>query len=132
MEVKVKRKTGFIGVVMKVSLLVDGELVKKLDNGEEYLIQTEKEMIKVRTKQGISGSKEFEITHNANIEIKMNPVFFWIWIVGLVLLFFTAITETRELKFIFAAVGISDLIFNLFYSIRSSFIFKVNAGTTEE
>lgn len=128
LEVKVKRKTGFMGSAMRVSLLVDGELVKKLENSEEHLIQTDKNSIKLRAKQGFSGSQEFEVRQNATIEIKTNPIFFWIWLVGLVLLFLATINETRELKFIFATVAIVTMVFNLFYLTKSSFIFKAKTG----
>ena len=132
MEVKVKRKTGFMGAAMKISLLVDGELVKKLENSEEYLIQTDKNSIKLRAKQGFSGSKEFEVNQNARIEIKTNPIFLWLWFVGFISLFVAGISGVRELKFIFAAIGILVMIFSLIYTAKSSFIFKVMAGTNEQ
>ncbi len=132
MEVKVKRKTGFMGAAMKISLLVDGELVKKLENSEEYLIQTDKNSIKLRAKQGFSASKEFEVNQNARIEIKTNPIFLWLWFVGFISLFVAGISEVRELKFIFAAIGILVMIFSLIYTAKSSFIFKVMAGTNEQ
>lgn len=128
MEVKVKRKTGFMGAAMKISLLVDGELVKKLENSEEYLIQTDKNSIKLRAKQGFSGSKEFEVNQNARIEIKTNPIFLWLWFVGFISLFVAGISEVRELKFIFASIGILAMIFSLINTAKSSFIFKVKTG----
>src|SRR5690606_8966866 len=98
------------------------------ENSEEHLIQTDKNSIKLRAKQGFSGSQEFEVRKNATIEIKTNPIFFWIWLVGLVLLFLATINETRELKFIFATVAIVTMVFNLFYLTKSSFIFNVKTG----
>ena len=132
MKVKVKRKTGFMGAALKISLLVDGELAKKLENSEEHLIQTDKNSIKLRAKQGVSGSQEFEVNQNARIEIKTNPILLWLWFVGFISLFVAGISEVRELKFIFASIGILVMIFSLIYTAKYSFIFKVMAGTNEQ
>lgn len=125
MGIKVKRNTGMMGGATKVSLIVDGKEEKKLRNNEEYIITNNKESTTLKAKQWYFGSKELEIEGNESVEIKVNSIGIFLYLISMVLIFSSVVIDVQEIKFVLALVGIISLIITFVYTIKSWFILNI-------
>ncbi len=124
MEVKVKRQTGLMGGVAKVTLLVDGQETAKLKNNEEHVIHTEEPSIQLKAKSGLMGSRPIQTTSGGNVEIKVNPMCILLFIASIALIFMASMTDVQEMKLAFAIVGLVGVIATFVLSITSWFVLR--------
>jgi hypothetical protein len=124
-EIKVKRNTGMMGGATKVSLIVDGKEEKKLKNNEEYIIATDKGSTTLKAKQWFFGSKEIEVKGNESVEIKVNSIGIFLYLISMVLIFSSVAIDVREIKLVLALVGIISIIITFIYTIKSWFILNI-------
>lgn len=125
MQVQVKRNTGFMGAASKIVLKVDEKVETKLKNNEEYIITTEKESVKIKAKQMYFGSNEIKVNDKEKVEIKMNPMCILLFVFSFILIFTSGIFENREMKLVFALVGLCSIAITMVYCMKSWFVLKV-------
>ncbi|MBO1001728.1 hypothetical protein [Pseudogracilibacillus auburnensis] len=124
MEVKVKRRTGFMGAASKVVLLVDEKEETKLKNNEEYNVTSNKNSITLKAKQMFFGSNALEAKNGDNVELKINPICLLLYVVSFVLLFIAVFNDGREIKLLFSAGALILLIITSIFSVKSWFVLK--------
>lgn len=125
MQVRVKRNTGFMGAASKIVLKVDEKVETKLKNNEEYILTTEKESVKIKAKQMYFGSNELKVNDKEKVEIKMNPMCILLFVFSFILIFTSGIFENREMKLVFALVGLCSIAITMVYCMKSWFVLKV-------
>lgn len=128
LRVIVKRNTGVIGGIAKVSLYVDEKEKLKLFNGEEQLIVTDKDKIVLQVKQLLMSSRRIEIEQDEVVEIKLNQIYVTLWWIALICLFVNLFIYDKIFKFIFAAVALLILIFVMVAGSDNYFILKRKKG----
>ena len=109
MQVRVKRNTGIMGAGSKIVLKVDEQVESKLKNNEEYIFTIDKESVKIKAKQMYLGSNEIKVNGKEKVEIKMNPMCLLLFVFSFILFFTSFIFENREMKLVFALVGLVSL-----------------------
>ena len=125
MQVRVKRNTGIMGAGSKIVLKVDEQVESKLKNNEEYIFTIDKESVKIKAKQMYLGSNEIKVNGKEKVEIKMNPMCLLLFVFSFILIFTSVIFENREMKLVFALVGLVSLAITMVYGIKSWFVLKV-------
>lgn len=125
MQVRVKRNTGIMGAGSKIVLKVDEQVESKLKNNEEYIFTIDKESVKIKAKQMYLGSNEIKVNGKEKVEIKMNPMCLLLFVFSFILFFTSFIFENREMKLVFALVGLVSLAITMVYGIKSWFVLKV-------
>lgn len=124
MEVKITRKTGFMGGTTSVSLLVDKQEEVKLHNNQEYIIESAKDHVTVRVKQWFFGSKELSVNKNEQYDIKVNPICLLLLYAGLIFVLSAGFMNQPDLKVILAGIGLGSLFATAFMSLKSWFILQ--------
>ena len=125
MQVRVKRNTGIMGAGSKIVLKVDEQVEAKLKNNEEYIFTTDKESVKIKAKQMYLGSNEIKVNGKEKVEIKMNPMCLLLFVFSFILIFTSGIFENREMKLVFALVGLCSIAITMVYCMKSWFVLKV-------
>ncbi|MEI3604941.1 hypothetical protein SPD48_04495 [Pseudogracilibacillus sp. SE30717A] len=132
MKARVKRSTGMMGGLAKVSLFVDDKEATKLSNDEEFMIVSNKESVRVKAKQWFLGSKEVEVKENEAIEIRINSFLTLFYLVAFILLFLSGMSVTREPKLIFSVSALVVILIIIFISTRSWFVMLKTSGTNSD
>lgn len=132
MKARVKRSTGMMGGLAKVSLFVDDKEATKLSNDEEFMIVSNKESVRVKAKQWFLGSKEVEVKENEAIEIRINSFLTLFYLVAFILLFLSGMSVTREPKLIFSVSALVVILIVIFISTRSWFVMLKTSGTNSD
>lgn len=132
MKARVKRSTGMMGGLAKVSLFVDDKEATKLSNDEEFMIVSNKESVRVKAKQWFLGSKEVEVKENEAIEIRINSFLTLFYLVAIILLFLSGMSVTREPKLIFSVSALVVILIVIFISTRSWFVMLKTSGTNSD
>src|SRR5690625_2582905 len=124
MEVKITRKTGFMGGTTSVSLFVDKQEEVKLHNNQEYIIEAAKDHVTVRVKQFFVGSKELSVNKNEEYNNKVDHI-------GLLLLYAGDMFDlsggfmiVRDLRIIVDGIDLCILIATAVMSHKSWFILQ--------
>ncbi|WP_044642598.1 hypothetical protein [Risungbinella massiliensis] len=118
MSIKVKRATGIMGGASNIALKVDNQVVKKLKNNEEYIIQAEKATVKA--KQWFFGSKAKQVERGNTVEIKINNMALLFYIISLVLVLFG-----KMISPIIIVIGLIGVLGTIVYSTKNWFELEV-------
>lgn len=122
MKASVKRNTGMMGGLAKVSLIINEKEMAKLGNEEEYTIISKQESVRIKTRQWFFGSKEVEVKDNEAIEIRINTFLSIVYLVAIILLILSGMSVDRTSKLIFSVPALAILLFTIFISTRSWFV----------
>ncbi|NPC91996.1 hypothetical protein HOO54_07155 [Bacillus sp. WMMC1349] len=120
MSIKVKRKTGMIGRIAGVVLLVNSKEVAKLRENEEYIIDSTNIPIKIKAKQQGLKSPEIEVENYSDVEIKINPNALWLYIMSIGLVVMGSLLTP-----IMSVLGLISIIGTFSYSRKKWFEIKV-------
>ena len=120
MGIQIKRNTGVMGGTMPVSLLVEGQKVKKLSNNEEYRIDANQSAVKIKANQMYFGSAEIEVEDQSIVEIKINQTALLLLVLSFVFLFVGVVMSP-----IVIGVGVVGTIVTMIYATKNWFDLKV-------
>lgn len=124
MEIKIKRKTGLFGGIAKVHVKVDGNTVKKLEEKEDFTIQTTSTPATIQASSGFMKSKKVNITENDRLAIQINPLCILLFLLSLVFIFIAGFIDIREIKFALSLSGLVLIACTMVYSSRGWFVLK--------
>ncbi|MDA7028118.1 hypothetical protein PJ311_16205 [Bacillus sp. CLL-7-23] len=121
MSIKVKRKTGMMGRMTGVSLLVNSEEVTKLSENEEYIIDSTNNILtKIKAKQWNFASLEIEVEDYSDVEIIINPNALLLYIMSMGLMVMGILLTP-----IITVLGVISMIGTFSYSTKKWFEIKV-------
>lgn len=118
MSIKVKRATGIVGAASKIALEVDHQVVKKLKNNEEYIIEAEKATVKA--KQWFLGSKTKQVERGNTVEIKANYTALLLYVVAVAVTIFG-----KNISPFITVIGFIGMLGTISYSIKNWFKLEV-------
>lgn len=73
MQAKVTRRTGILGMAMKLTIVQDGKEAAKLAVDESHTISSEKDSVQIGAKQMMTGSNTVVAKDGDNIVVTYNP-----------------------------------------------------------
>lgn len=127
LKITVKRDTGVMGGLAKVSLFIDDEEKLKLKNNEEQLFVTDKDSVFIQAKQLFFSSKPMKLNNDEYIFIKLNQKYLSLFYIAIFCSLLSYFTYDIFLKVIFASGGFIFLIIAIISGSKRYFILeKVN------
>lgn len=69
MSVKIKRSTGFFGIFMKVKIIVNGEKITSIHDGQKIVIDLPEEKVRLKVSQPGVKSNEIIVQDGNSVEI---------------------------------------------------------------
>jgi len=120
MEIRVRRATGFLGFASSVALKVDNQLVRKMKNNEEYVLNTDEQNVRIRVNQLYFGSHEKLVNADEIIVIKTNPVARILTIVFMALIVYGSFTHQPA----FSILAFPVILVTLVFAIKNWFVLE--------
>lgn len=120
MEIRVRRATGFLGFASSVALKVDNQLVRKMKNNEEYVLNTDEQNVRIKANQLYFGSHEKLVNADEIIVIKTNPIALILFLVSMALIVYGKLTHQLAISILAFPI----ILVTIVYAIKNWFVLE--------
>ena len=116
MKLAIKRNTGVMGGLARISFMVDGKERIKLGNEEEQMMVVHKDEVELQVKQLFLRSKKVQVTHDQHVEIRVNRLCAALYILAFFTLYLAINSYGGNQQLVFTGVGSCLLLIAIVYS----------------